>query len=371
LLFVAAVGPVMLVGLGLMLYNALRFDSPFEFGWHHQLTSYQNNTARQFSLHYLCVNFRFYFLEPMRWSGHFPFLQAWSLSPLPSGYCGFGLPYSGILSNYPVAWLALAAPLAWRGRSVEEVSALRWFVAAVFLFFVICALTLCLFFSAGSSYELDFLPALMLLAVIGIFGLERVLAGSPVWRRIARWSWCLLLAYTVVFNILASVEAHATTNFFVGNSFVSQGRVGEAVERFQKALELEPESASFRVCLADAYCKIGRVDEAMNELQKALKIEPDSVDIPNNIGAALYSQGHSDEAIVCFQKALQIQPDSIKAHNNLGVVLCSQGRFDEAIHEFQESLRLRPDCAEASNNLVNTLGLKEKQAKLPTHSTMP
>jgi hypothetical protein len=32
-LLLAAAGPLALVGLGLMLYNALRFDNPFEFGW--------------------------------------------------------------------------------------------------------------------------------------------------------------------------------------------------------------------------------------------------------------------------------------------------------------------------------------------------
>ena len=118
LLLAAAVCPAMLIGLGLMLYNTLRFDNPFEFGWHYQLTSYKNNTAQQFSLHYLWFNFRFYFLEPLRWSGHFPFLQAVPPSPLPSGYYGEGEAYSGILINYPVVWLALAAPLAWRGGPV-------------------------------------------------------------------------------------------------------------------------------------------------------------------------------------------------------------------------------------------------------------
>ena len=59
------------------------------------------------------------------------------------------------------------------------------------------------------------------------------------------------------------------------------------------------------------------------------------------------------------------------AHNNLGTTLYLQGRFDEAIREFQESLRLKPDCAEASNDLVIILGQKEKQAKPPTHSTIP
>ncbi len=91
LLLVAAAGPAMLIGLGLMLYNTLRFDNPFEFGWHYHVEQTTGQTtAQQFSLHYLWFNFRFYFLEPMRWSGHFPFLQAGPLSPLPSGYYGVG-----------------------------------------------------------------------------------------------------------------------------------------------------------------------------------------------------------------------------------------------------------------------------------------
>ena len=36
-LLVAVVVPIAVVGLGLMLYNALRFDSPFEFGIRYQL----------------------------------------------------------------------------------------------------------------------------------------------------------------------------------------------------------------------------------------------------------------------------------------------------------------------------------------------
>ena len=103
---------------------------------------------------------------------------------------------------------------------MEAVSVLRWFAAAAGLLFVICALTICLFFTALSRYELDFLPALMLLAAIGILGLERALVGSLVWRHIARWGWCLMLAYSMVFSLLASVEAHASANYFVGNSLL-------------------------------------------------------------------------------------------------------------------------------------------------------
>ncbi len=322
-LLAVAVGPMILIGLGLMLYNALRFDNPFEFGWHYQLTGYRSNTARQFSFHYFWFNFRFYFLEPMRWSGHFPFLQAAPPSPFPPGYYGVGESYCGILSNYPLVWLALAAPLAWRGRPVEQGSGLRWFVAAVFLLFVISAMTLCLFFSASARYETDFLPALMLLAVIGILGLERALTHSPIWRFIARGGWCLLLAYSLVFNLLAGVEAHAVANCLVGNSFLNQGRVEEAVKHFQKALMLQPESASFHISYGNALCKEGRMREAILQYQEALALQPDSADAYNCLGNALYQSGDVDGAIAQYQKALEIKPDLADAHNNLGYSLAS------------------------------------------------
>ena len=367
-LLLAAVGPVMLIGSGLMLYNFLRFDSPFEFGSHYQLNGkYQPTTARLFSLHYFWFNFRFYFLEPTRWSGHFPFLRAVPLSPLPSGYCEVTDPYGGMLSNYPLVWLALAAPLAWRGRSVKVASGLRWFIAAVFLIFVIGALPLCLFFAAASRYDLDFLPALMLLAVIGIFGLERALASSLVWRRIARWGWGLLLTYSVVFNLLASVEAHALANCFAGDTLLAQGRGDAAIEHFHKALTLWPDFATSRCRLGNALSQKGLVDEAILQYQEAVKIEPDSPEFHNNLGSALFQKGLEDDAIIQFQIALEFKPDSADTHYNLGCALFQKGRANEAITHFQKALEIRPRFAEAHYYLGYAL-LQIGQANEPiTH----
>jgi len=324
LLVVAAAGPVMLIGLGLMLYNILRFDSPFEFGWHYQLAAgYRSNTAQLFSLHYLWFNFRFYFLEPMRWTGHFPFLQAAPLPPLPSGFCGAEGPCSGILSNYPLVWLALAAPLAWRGRPVEVVSVLRWFVLAVFWLFVICAFTICLIGYASSRYAVDFLPALMLLATMGILGLEQTLVGSPVWWRIARWGWGVLLAYTVVFNLLASVEAHATADYLVGNSFLNSGRVDEAITQYQKAVEIQPGNVMAHYSLGYALLKTRRLDEAMLQLQMALRIQPDLALAHCDLGDALLQKGRVSEAIAHWQRAIEIDPQYLEAQNNLAWVLAT------------------------------------------------
>jgi len=322
LLLAAAAGPTILIGLGLMVYNALRFDNPFEFGWHYQLTSYNQKAAHQFGVDYLWFNFRFYFLQCMQWGSRFPFLQTVLPPPSPTGFWGVGEPYSGILINYPLVWMALAAPLAWRGRPLGEISTLRWFVAAVFLLFVICALTMCLFFAASSRYEVEFLPVLMLLAVIGIFSLERILAGSPVWLRTTRVIWGLLLACSLAFNLLAGVESHASANYLVGNSFLHQGRIDEAVERYQKALSLEPESATYQIGLGVAYGQIGRLDEAIVLLQKALVIKPNNAEAQYDLGVNLLLAGRGNEALVHLQKALAIEPDlpehvSVESINNI------------------------------------------------------
>ena len=113
----------MLIGLGLMLYNALRFDNPFEFGWRYQLAGDRQLTAQLFSLRYLWFNFRVYFLEPARWSSRFPFVHDITVPPLPAGHGRVEHPF-GVLTNIPLVWLALAVPLAWRGRSAEARSTL-------------------------------------------------------------------------------------------------------------------------------------------------------------------------------------------------------------------------------------------------------
>jgi Flp pilus assembly protein TadD len=198
---------------------------------------------------------------------------------------------------------------------------------------------------------------------MGILGLERALVGSPVWRRIARWGWCLLLAYSVVFNILASVEAHAVANYFVGNTLLNQRRVDEAIEHFQKALALQPESAAFHAGLGSALYQKRRMDEAIIQYQKALEIKPDFAEAHNNLGYSLLQIGRVNEAITHFQRTLEIKPDFAEAHKTLGDSLLQIGRVDEAIVHYRKAIELRPGLVEAYNNLGNAFCRKRMAAE--------
>jgi hypothetical protein len=182
----AATVPIALIGLGLMLYNALRFNSLFEFGWRYQLAGIHQDTGQPFHLRYLWFNFRVYFFEPARWSGQFPFVHDIMMPPLPAGHVADVGHAFGVLTNVPLVWLALAVPLGWRGRSAEARYVLYGFLAAVAALFVIAALTLGLLVFAQGRYEVEFLPALVLLAVVGILSVERALACQPLRPRTRR-----------------------------------------------------------------------------------------------------------------------------------------------------------------------------------------
>ena len=62
---------------------------------------------------------RVYLLEVASWSGRFRFVKDYVL-PLPVVHGNFDDPF-GVLTNIPVVWLALAVPLAWRGRPLIPV----------------------------------------------------------------------------------------------------------------------------------------------------------------------------------------------------------------------------------------------------------
>ena len=353
-LLIAAIGPIALIGLGLMLYNFLRFDGPFEFGWRYQLAGGRQDTVHPFDLRYLWFNVRVYFLESARWSGRFPFVHDIRVPPLPEGQGRTEHPY-GVLTNIPLAWLALAGPLAWGRRSAEARSSLCGFLTAVTLLFGFCALTLCLFFAVSIRYEVEFLPALVLLAVIGILSLERALSDSPVWRRVARWCWSLLLSFSVAFSLLASIGRRAEADNNLGRVLLNAGKGQDAIVRFEQAVRLQPDFAEAHNNLGVALQGAGQPQEAIGHYEQAVRLQPDLAVTHDNLGLALEKLGKVQEAISHWEQAVRIKSDYAQAHHNLGSALTRMGRVEQAVGHLEEAVRLRPDMADAQYDLGSAL----------------
>jgi tetratricopeptide (TPR) repeat protein len=270
----AAVVPVSLIGVGLMLYNCWRFDNPFEFGLHYQLAGNQQyKMPHMLSLDYAWFNFRVYFLQPIRWCGSFPFVKGIKVPPVPTGQLGVDGPF-GILTSLPLVWMALAVPLAWQKRPAVEHSVLRLFVIALVVSFGVSALTVCLYPGACMRYQVDFMPVLVLLAACGVFGLERALTANPRWRVVVRCGWIAALLFSVTVSLLMTVQRYAEEQFRNGLGQLHQGRTTEAMLYFAEALRIDPSHAMAHYYYAIDLFQAGRPAEAISHYEQVLRLDP-------------------------------------------------------------------------------------------------
>jgi Flp pilus assembly protein TadD len=152
----------------------------------------------------------------------------------------------------------------------------------------------------------------------------------------------------------------------LGNAYLKQNRLDEAVHEFITALKLNPDYAMAHNNLGDAYVKQKRLDEAIHEFITALKLDSDLTEAHNNLGTVYLMQNRLDEAVHEFITALKLNPDLAEAHNNLGDAYVKQKHLDEAVHEFITALKLSPNYEEAHYNL-GTVYLMQKRLDEAVH----
>ena len=141
----------------------------------------------------------------------------------------------------------------------------------------------------------------------------------------------------------------------LGNALAYDGRLPEAIARYEKALALKPDYAQAHNGIGLALAQCGRFGEAISHYRQSLQFRPDEVDVHTNLGVALVGRGQIDDGISEYKRALQLKPDDLKAHSNLGVALARQGRFDEAIAHYRQALQVNPQLADLHHNLGNAL----------------
>ena len=181
----AAFGPALIAGLGLLFYNWVRFGDPAEFGMIYALSGEKGSALKLVSLEYVAPRLHDYLLGEGYWMRYFPFFRA-----LPE------IPY-GILRYGP--WLLVVpAALLFRGRGERKGrAALVWTI--VIAMGANLAL-LSIFLGRWDRYLNDFAPAALLLAGVGglalgeRYGLVRgtrclagFMAGSTVLIALAVW----------------------------------------------------------------------------------------------------------------------------------------------------------------------------------------
>jgi tetratricopeptide (TPR) repeat protein len=96
----------------------------------------------------------------------------------------------------------------------------------------------------------------------------------------------------------------------------------------------------------DALFAQGRIGEALAEYQRALLINPKEPNVLNSLGVCLGHLGQMEEAARHFAKAQEAAPSDFMAYYNLGYAWLAQGKPNQAREQLQKALELNPSHAD-------------------------
>ncbi|MGI9332627.1 MAG: tetratricopeptide repeat protein [Gammaproteobacteria bacterium] len=102
-----------------------------------------------------------------------------------------------------------------------------------------------------------------------------------------------------------------------GIGAMSAGRLDEAIEAFDRAVELAPRFAEGFNKRATAYFLASRLAESVNDIQRTLALEPRHFGALSGMGLIFLRQGDERGALAAFEAVLEIYPASASARANV------------------------------------------------------
>jgi protein O-mannosyl-transferase len=124
---------------------------------------------------------------------------------------------------------------------------------------------------------------------------------------------------------------------------LAKGNIDEAIEKYQRSLQLHPDYPEALYNLGSAVLQKGDADQAIELCVKALNLLPRDADTHVVLGNALMAKQEVDRAIEQYREALEIHPNDSNAHYNLAVALQQEGKTEEAAREFEKAGPTRPN----------------------------
>lgn len=111
-------------------------------------------------------------------------------------------------------------------------------------------------------------------------------------------------------------------------TYLTNGRIDDAIATFRRILQLEPSNLTYRVKLIELLTRQGRTDEALVERIAAAD--------------AYQRMGYADRAIGEYEQALMAQPSNLQVRLGYGQALMKAGRIAQAVGEIQRVLQGDP-----------------------------
>lgn len=193
--------PYIIIGLGLMFYNYIRFDSITEFGAKYQLTVYDTSYYHMTDLGKLPVAIARGILMLPHISSVFPYVNPVSEASNYVGYF-YDIVYLGILAS-PIMWLLFMLPWSLK-RGVKEMKNKGFVVASLIAGLIMCFISTAM---GGSMlrYSVDFAWMFFIPVIYVVFDIYTKSKAKDM-EKYALIGLGVLVIATIVINMLVCIS---------------------------------------------------------------------------------------------------------------------------------------------------------------------
>lgn len=139
-------------------------------------------------------------------------------------------------------------------------------------------------------------------------------------------------------------------HYNLGLDAMRKGDLPSAIERYRRAIDVEPDYVPAIVNLAICYQQCGDVKRAIDLYDKALMVNPQDAQIIYNKAFLLYEIDELEESRALFEKVISLNPNHVSAHNYLGLCHHNLGQLETALRCYNDALAIDPDYPHALKN---------------------
>ena len=257
----------------------------------------------------------------------------------------FGKNFNPVL-KFPWLGFAVLGPLVILGLVVSIKRIRHRFLTVAWIISYLLGIAA---FFINARYRLPLLSVFFVIAAAAIIDLfDRMKARS--WPQAS--VYCLILALGAWVTQLPLVGTNWVRDYVnAGDVYQQKKDFDRAIELYQKALAIDPDSYKANLAMGIVQTKLGNDDKAKDFYFKSLRANPNNAQAYNNLGFWYDRQGDLEQAKDYFLKAIELKPNSSQAHNNLGMIYGKMGDDQKAFEELKISINLNPRSARAYTNL--------------------
>ena len=133
------------------------------------------------------------------------------------------------------------------------------------------------------------------------------------------------------------------------------GKVKQACNFVERAIEVAPDIASYRVTLGQILDEAGDLPSAAIAYEAAVTLDPLDAETYFALASVWKRLDHLEAAIECYEKSLEIQPNDAPTLYNMGNALKAADRMESAVEAYRMALAARPDFVPVYKNLGTAL----------------